>query len=171
MKATLVPFVLLVGGGFFPTHGQTAGERVGPALTVPECKESKRAIGYDRFIESIKKGERGDGVHYPWMDKMRRLGIKQAFFVVKFSYKHGEYRYKVKSIDYLRQYYCYESEVKGGKLLREIRQSGLERELKEAILTRIKRYEKPYQAGNVTEGEEYRYLLDDEYLTIIDFVT
>src|SRR5690349_18526840 len=40
------------------------------------CKGSKRATSYDAFVESIKKGERGDGVHQPWMDVMRRLGIK-----------------------------------------------------------------------------------------------
>ena len=163
--------MLIVLGSFFSAHGQITEQRIPQVLASLECKESKRATGYDWFIESIKKGEGGDGIHYSWMDKMRQLGIKQAFFVVQFSYKNGEYRYKVKGISYLRQYYCYEGEVKGGKLLREIRKSGLEQELKDAIVARIRKFEKPYQSGNVKEGEEYHYLLDDEYLPIIDFVT
>ena len=135
------------------------------------CKESRRATGYDWFIDAIKKGERGDGVHYPWMDDMRRLGIKQAFFVVHFTYRNGAYQYKVKEVHYMRRYYCGEGEVTGGSLRREIRKSGLERALNDAVIARIKRFEKPYQSGNVTEGVEYRYLLDDENLPIIDFVT
>ena len=58
-----------------------------------------------------------------------------------------------------------------GKLLREIRKSGLERDLKDAIVARIKRFERRYQAGNVKDDDEYHYLLDDETLPIIDFVT
>jgi hypothetical protein len=139
-------------------------------ITDFECKESKRATVYESFIESIKKGERGDGIHHSWMDKMRQLGIKQAFFVVHSSYRNGEYKYKVKEVRYLRQYYCYEGEVTGGKLLREIRKSGLERDLKDAIVARIKGFERPYQAGNAKDDDEYHYLLDDETLPIIDFV-
>lgn len=35
----------------------------GPRLPNVGCKESKRAIAYEWFVESINKGERGDGVH------------------------------------------------------------------------------------------------------------
>jgi hypothetical protein len=105
------------------------------------------------------------------MDDMQQLGIKQAFFVVHFSYRNGAYNYRIKEAHYLRHYYCYEGEVTGGKLRRQIRKSGLERELNDAIIARIKRFEKPYQVGNVTEGDVYHYLLDDENLPIIDFVT
>lgn len=168
MKAILL---LMALGCFCPIYGQTTDEHVKQILNNLACKESKRAIAYEGFVDAIKRGEKGEGVHYPWMDKMRRLGIKQAFFVVQFSYKHGEYRYKVKKIDYLRRYYCYDEEVRDDKLLRQIRKSGLEQELKDAVVARIKKYERPYQPGYVTEGEEYHYLLDDEYLPVIDFVT
>jgi hypothetical protein len=43
--------------------------------------------------------------------------------------------------------------------------------LKDAIVSRIKRIERQYQAGNVKDDDEYHYLLDDETLPIIDFVT
>ena len=168
MKAMLL---LIALSCLCSVYGQATEERVKQVLSNLECKESKRATAYEGFVDAIERGERGEGIRYPWMDKMRQLGIKQAFFVVHFSYKNGEYRYKVKRIDYLRRYYCYEDEVKGGKLLRQIRKSGLEQELKDAVIAKIKKYERPYQAGNVTEGEEYHYLLDDEHLPVIDFVT
>jgi len=156
---------LILGFGLlFSTFGQQLNVAI-------DCKQSKRATGYEWFVEALNKGERGDGVHYAWMDKMRQLGIKQVFFVVNFSYQNGAYKYRVKEARYLRHYYCYEDEVKGGKLRRQIRDNGLERELNDAIIARVKRFEKPYESGNVTEGEEYRYLLDDEKLPIIDYVT
>ncbi|MEJ7575947.1 MAG: hypothetical protein WKF74_02960 [Pyrinomonadaceae bacterium] len=163
--------LIIVLGCFSCVCGQTPEERVQQVLTNLECKESKRATAYEGFVDAVKRGERGDGVRYPWMDKMRQLGIKQVFFVIRFEYRNGEYKYKVKEIDYLRRYYCYEGEVKGGNLLRQIRKSGLESELKEAIVAQIKRYERKYQTGNVKEGDEYHYLLDDEYLPVISFVT
>jgi hypothetical protein len=136
-----------------------------------DCKESKRAIPYEWFVEAVNKGERGDGVHYAWMDKMRQLGVKQAFFIVQFSYRNGAYKYRVKEVHYFRHYYCYKDEVKSGKSRRAIRETGLEQELNDAIITRVKRFEKPYKLGDVEEGEEYYYLLDDENLPIVDFVT
>jgi hypothetical protein len=166
MKTLLL---ILVFGMVVPVGAQeTNTSRI---LAETACKESTRAIGYEDFSESIKKGERGEGVHYTWMDDMQQLGIKQAFFVVHFSYRNGAYKYRIKEAHYLRHYYCYEGEVTGGKLRRQIRKSGLERELNDAIIARIKRFEKPYQVGNVTEGDVYHYLLDDENLPIIDFVT
>lgn len=174
--------ILLVVLGFFccargqsestSTHRQTAEERVQQVLANLECRESRRATAYEGFLEALRRGERGDGVHRPWMDRMRELGVKQVFFVVHFAYRNGEYRYRVKSINYLRHYYCYENEIRSGRVLRQIRQSGLEQELKDAIIARIRRiYTRPYQPGNVTSGELYHYLLDDEHLPIIDFVT
>ncbi len=156
----------------FGIAAQVAGQESTASGVVPPmaCEESKRAIGYDWFIDSIKKGQRGGGVRYAWMDKMRQLGIKQAFFVVQFSYKNGSYKYRVKEVNYLRDYYCYDREVTG-KLRGEIRKSGLERELKAAIIERVKRLEQPYQPGTVTEGELYHYLLDDENFPIVDFIT
>jgi hypothetical protein len=150
---------------------QDAEKRIEQILTNSQCQESKRYTGYEWFLKSLKKGERGDGVHYSWMDKMRQLGVKQAHFVVHFSYKNGAYKYKVKQIDYLQEYYCSYGKRISGKLLRQIRKSGLEQELKDAIVARIKKYERPYKSGNLKSGESYHYLLDDEYLPIIDYVT
>jgi hypothetical protein len=92
-------------------------------------------------------------------------------FVVHLSYENGAYKYKVKQIDYLQEYYCSGGKKMSGKLLREIHKSGLEQELKDAIIARIKKYERPYKPEYVKSGESYHYLLDDEYLPIIDYVS
>ncbi|HKO96561.1 MAG TPA: hypothetical protein VJU86_06205 [Pyrinomonadaceae bacterium] len=164
-------FLLIVLSCFCSVYGQTTDERIKHVFSNLACKESQQAIGYDFFVEALRRGERGDGVRYPWMDKMHKLGIKQAYLVVHFSYKNGAYSYKVEKIDYLRRYYCREDEVQAGELLKQIRRSGLEQELKDAIIAKLKKYERPYQAGNVTEGESHHYLLDDEHLPGVDFVT
>lgn len=150
---------------------QDAEKRIQQILAHSQCRESNQYPGYGEFLKSLKDNERGDGVHYSWMDKMRQLGVKQAHFVVHFSYKNGAYKYKVTQIDYLQEYYCSNGKRISGKLLRQISRSGLERGLKDAIVARIKKYERPYESGNVKSGEEYHYLLDDEYLPIIDYVT
>jgi len=123
------------------------------------------------FLNALKEDQRGDEIHYSWMDKMQQLGIKQAFFVVHYSWKNGQYKYKVKEVTYFQQYYLDASKVKNGSLLNRIRKSELEKELKDTVIARIKKYERPYKPEYAREGESYHYLLDDEYLPVIDFVT
>lgn len=125
----------------------------------------------EAFLDALKEGQRGDGIHYTWMDKMRQLGIKQAFFLVHYSWKNRRYNYKVEEVAYFQQYYLQTSKIKNGSLLNQIRKSGLEKELREAIIARIKKYEQPYKPEYAKEGESYHYLLDDEYLPVIGFVT
>ena len=149
MKAMLL---LIALSCLCSVYGQATEERVKQVLSNLECKESKRATAYEGFVDAIERGERGEGIRYPWMDKMRQLGIKQAFFVVHFSYKNGEYRYKVKRIDYLRRYYCYEDEVKGGKLIRKISKSGLEKKLKKAVIAKFKKSERRIKPGMSRRG-------------------
>jgi hypothetical protein len=160
-----------------PIAARSAGaeENFKQLLTELPCKESKRAVLYEDFINALKRRVRGDGddVHYPWMDKMRRFGIKQLFFVVHFSQHNGAYRYKITNVKYMRRYYCFEDEIKGGKLLRQIRQSGLEDELKEAAIAREEKFDRAHPVpGYIKEGERYGYLIDDEALPLLSgFVT
>ena len=172
MKALV--FLLLLGlalcasgqSGSTAAGTQAAEVKAQRILNGHQCKESKRAAAYDAFLQALKNGQKGEGVHYPWMDRMRQLGIKQALFEVSFEWKNGEYRFKARPLAYLRQYYCHEDEVRDGKLLRQIRASGLERELKDAIIARARRYVREH-----VSGWTYDYLLDDEDLPVFGFVT
>jgi len=168
MKALLL---LILLGSSWPVLSQAPQPRPIPTTSERDCKSRKQSGVYDAFAKAIKNGETGDGVHYPWMDKMRELGIKQAFFIVHVSYRNGEYKYKVTTTSYYLRYYCDESEVKDSKLLRDIRKFGLDQDLRQAIVARLKRFERPYHPGDAKDDERYCYLLDNESLPIIDFVT
>jgi hypothetical protein len=126
---------------------------------------------------SLEKGNRGEGIHYAWMDRMRQTGIKHASFVIGFEWKGGVKGLKIKNISLLRRYYRYDTQIKDRNLLRLVRDIGLEQELVEAILTRA-RDAVPQIMKNVSQtanvnprrahGTLYLNLLDDEALPILD---
>ncbi|MBX7170594.1 MAG: hypothetical protein K1X72_06520 [Pyrinomonadaceae bacterium] len=118
---------------------------------------------------SIEEGERGDCIHQTWMDKMQKLGVKQASFLVEYSWKNGNVKFKVLNVSYFRAYFSTPnlSEIKDGKNLREIKQSGLEQELKDAVIAQSK--DSPfatYKKGQVKTDSFTANLLDDEALPI-----
>jgi hypothetical protein len=142
--------------------------RIQQLLVDMKCKKTDE--GYQLFREWLKKGARGDGVHHPWMDKMRQFGVRQASLEVHSSWKQGAWRYKVERIEYFRLYYCDDSLAIRGRLLNDIRSSGLEQQLKEAIVAKIKTKEQPLRPEQASEQRDYRYLLDDEYLPIVELI-
>ena len=122
---------------------------------------------------ALEQGQRGDCVHQSWMDKMRRFGIKQASFLIEYSWQKERVSFNIKKTSYLREYYSnYDSgRIKDGKLLREIKKSGLEQELRDVILARVKRSvfakrEKDQVARDVFEAN----LLDAEALPVLDII-
>jgi hypothetical protein len=126
--------------------------------------ESNNSLRY-----ALERGARGDGIHYAWMDTMRRYGVKQASFVITFKWKDGVESLKIKKVFFLRHYYRYDTQIRERNLLQQFRTVGLEREVRDAILTRAKadlaqRLGKQRQA----RGTLYLNLLDDETLPILD---
>jgi hypothetical protein len=122
---------------------------------------------------ALEQGQRGDCVRKSWMDKMQQFGIKQALFLIEYSWKKEKVSFKIKNTSYLREYYFnYDSgRIKDGKLLREIKESGLEQELRDAILARVKssvfaKREKDQVSRDVFEAN----LLDDEALPVLDII-
>lgn len=122
---------------------------------------------------ALEQGQRGDCLHKSWMDKMRQFGIRQASFLIEYSWKKERVSFKIKNTSYLRHYYSnYDTDqIKDRKLLREIRESGLERELREAILKSVQssvfaKRGKAQVARDVFEAN----LLDDEALPVLDII-
>jgi len=114
---------------------------------------------------ALENGDRGDCIHQPWMDTMRRFGIKQASFLVEYSWKREEVTFRVKKISYLAHYYSHYDRAITGRTLREIKQTGLERELIEVVLANVKKG--PFavrHADQVAEDVWEENLLDDEAL-------
>ena len=141
------------------------------------AQEILRGLEGDNTLRlSLESGERGDGVHYGWMDKMRQYGIKQASFVISFKWKGGVESLKIKKVSFLRRYYRYDTQIKERTLLRQFREVGLERELRDVILIRAKAsvsrmMKNVAQTANLNprrHGTLYLNLLDDEALPILD---
>jgi hypothetical protein len=72
-----------------------AGNIVGQPQSKPVAPQTEQHI--EKLIqllqpggdlrEILQEGFRGDGVHHPWMDDMRRVGVKKALVLVNFSWK------------------------------------------------------------------------------------
>ena len=125
-----------------------------------------RSLPRDNSLRhALENGERGDCLHQPWMDRLRRFGIKQASFLIEYSWKRETVTFRVKKISYLAQYYSRYDRAITGRTLREIKQSGLERELIEVVLARVKKG--PFAVRHpdqVAKDVWQENLLDDEAL-------
>jgi hypothetical protein len=93
--------------------------------------------------------------------------------LIEYSWKKGRISFKIKNTSYLRDYYSnYDSgRIKDRKSLREIKESGLEQELRDVILSRVKssvfvKRGKDQVARDVFEAN----VLDDEALPILDII-
>ena len=124
----------------------------------------------DTLRHSLERGSRGDGIHYAWMDTMRRYGVKQASFVISFRWKDGVESLKIKKVSFLRQYYRYDTQITDRSLLQQLRTVGLEREVRAAILMRAIGNLRGHRLGSQRQarGTLYLNLLDDETLPILD---
>jgi len=123
---------------------------------------------------ALEDGLRGDGVHYPWMDDMRKLGVKQVAYTIQFVFHRGTLRRRIIHSSYYPEYYQLDVTVKDGRILRKIVASGLKRKLDAAVMKRarsairpvLKEWSKPQACGII-----YLNLLDDENLPILDGIT
>lgn len=140
-------------------------------LKLKECRKGSCWL-LEGFLKSLKSGERGDGIRHEWMDKMKNLGVKQACFIIDYEWKKGaaEVNLKVREVRYYSEYYRNDKIIKDGKTLGLISQTGLEDDLKKAVLVNARKQFQPYKKGDVKKSYVYEYLLDDENLPIITYV-
>lgn len=148
------------------------------ALPVSKSACEERAQNIMRALESgnslrhaLEEGQRGDCVHQPWMDAMRRFGIKQASFLVEYSWKRDKVTFKVKNIYYFTYYYSLSDRPIEGRTLRQIRSTGLERELIAVVLARVKNG--PFAVRHpdqVAKDVWQENLLDDEALPALGMI-
>jgi len=158
-----------------------AAQAVSPT---PQPPSEKRVEQILKTLESdntlrfaLEQGERGKGVHQSWMDKMQQLQVKQASFVVSFTWRNGIESLKIRNVSFLRQYYRYDTEIKDQKTIREIQASQLEKDLREAILIGAVELVPNILGNNIrtansksvqANGTLYLNLLDDEILPVLN---
>lgn len=128
-----------------------------------------RSLEADNSLRhALEKGELGDCVHQPWMDTMRRFGIKQASFLVEYSWDRDTLTFNTKKITYLTTYYSHYDRAISGRTLRDIQGTGLQRELKNIVLARVRKgpfaVRHPDQVAKDVWEEN---ILDDEALPAI----
>jgi hypothetical protein len=175
MRATLIVasaiFVLL--GSHFDisaqrsqisrTTNQSRDERVRQLLDTLEQDNPLRF--------ALERGDRGSGVHYTWMDKMKQLGVRQASFRIQFCWRQRAKVLKITDVKYLYRYYRYNTAANAQSAINQIRATGMEQELADEILRRAKanlaRRSHDLRSTQVC-GMLYLNLLDDEVFPILD---
>ncbi len=150
----------------------------------PEDKERARLLAQkleatNKLRFAVENGSFGDCVRYAWMDEMRKLGVKQVAATLNFVWNDKIEKLEIKQISFFGTYYSYDTKIKDKKILEEIENSGLKKQLEEAILERagkhifvlIESLKDNYSRGlRIKEpkgritGELYHDLLDDEAL-------
>jgi hypothetical protein len=131
-----------------------------------------RALAPDNMLRhALERGERGDGIHQPWMDRMKQLGIKQAGFLIRYSWKGQVVTFKFLNVVYSTEYCSDNSVIRDRKLLKQIHDDGLELELRQAILESVKKsvFAK-WHSGQVKDDEFAESLFDDETLPLIGLI-
>lgn len=99
------------------------------------ARESVRRIAKslreDSYMRGrLDEGELGTGIHYPWMDSMRREAVRMALAETEFIWFGRPFRTRVLSINYFSEYDPKGSQITDPGRLSEIRSSGLDSQLR-----------------------------------------
>jgi len=122
---------------------------------------------------ALEKGDRGDCIHQPWMDRMKQYGIKQAGFLIGFSRGRQGFTFKVLAATYSTDYADDAAAIiHDRKLLKRIRDEGIEQELRDAVLQKAKQFfSLTWRAGQGEHGKWGESLVDDETLPTLGYIT
>jgi len=119
----------------------------------------------------LQAGQHGGGIHQPWMDDMKREGVKEAWFRIRFTWDQGPKRLTVQSATYLSGYCGRGIEIKDVDWLSRISRSGLEGELSEAASLRAEDFlgaTLAHAQWKRAHGSVRVVLTDDEWLPDLD---
>jgi hypothetical protein len=158
---------LLASGGQKPELGSSTN----PAVEA-HIRELIETLPPDSFLRGqLQAGARGEGIHYAWMDGMRREAVKKTVAQIHIRFM-GNGKPKDMKIVRMLYYGAYDSsfaQITDQTSLEKIRVSGLEQQLEKAALERaaqgswvdIPRPKPvPFVGGTSVD------LLDDEWLPI-----
>jgi len=138
--------------------------------------EMKRSTSSAILRRAMEEGVLPDGIHKPWMDDMKRAGVKLAMFEVH-GFWHTNTRFQpqsTKRIIYRKNYDGPGSQITDDRELAQIKESGLETKLQEAAFQKSKKaiwigIDSPPKEGDACITDIY--LFDDEWLVDNAFST
>ena len=112
------------------TVAQSPPEVLKLIASLPECIHLRQQLEQGRF---------GNGVEQPYMRVMRDHGMQRAFFELQGNWRHSH----PENLQIVRRLYYNrldlpDAQIRGPRELREIKDSGLENTLDEAVLDRTK---------------------------------
>ncbi len=126
--------------------------------------EQKLPLG-SPMRSALAAGARGDGVHQPWMDDMRKEGVKRAWIVIFTGGNDPRKEWRVEEAVYHSAYDRENSQITDPKWLERIRTSGLEKELNQVALDRTTRSPWHEHESTLVPID----LLDDEWLPSVHY--
>lgn len=114
----------------------------------------------------LENGARGDGVHYPWMDEMRRQGIKRALVVIRFEWRRHPIQMSVVKTLYFDSYDTDCEQITAQAKLDKIQESRLPQMLQSYAMSQTERshWFSVDQKIRGKHGQSNVELLDDEWL-------
>lgn len=116
---------------FLSAAAQNPGPK--PMLTPAvqkHLKEFEESLPLDNVLRyGLEHGAHGDGIHHPWMDEMRQMGIRRVLVQTEFRWHKKPVEVKATRFVYFSTYYGDCGQIADSQRLSEIRNSGLEAKL------------------------------------------
>ncbi len=151
-------------------------QKTPPSPAVEEhIRDVVRELPTDSFLrKELLQGARGDGVHYAWMDEMRKLGVRRAVVWIDMRFNRRGHPKKMNfgRAEYFTQYEG-GTPISDSTQLNIIRTAGLEKDLGAIALENAKHgfwCDVPRPRPHPFVGGTRIEFLDDEWLPVLSGV-
>ena len=143
---------------------------VSPVVPEEHIRQVIHSLPADSEMRAeLERGDRGDGIHHPWMDYMRDRGIRRARAFLSFSWRGRPTNIHVERMAFFKAYDMNCSQISDPAVLNLIKSSGLYDALGGFAADQTARSRWTYldKKPKASEGTAILDLLDDEWLPVL----